>query len=161
MLCDLAVVAFDAGLPDARRRLREALAEAQDDDCRIDVLTRLAGLNAIDMGDPGLVELLEREMAAESNPRTRVAVELAAMDSLMMLPDRHDERARRAAGIEPSSIADPALRRALLAHRAEVATASGAPDADVCARLALEALKATTCSTRRGGGPPTTSPCAS
>ncbi len=141
MLCDLAVVAFDAGLPDARRRLREALAEAQDDDCRIDVLTRLAGLNAIDMGDPGLVELLEREMAAESNPRTRVAVDIAAMDSLMMLPDRLDERARRAMAIDPASIADPALRRALLAHRAEVATATGAPNADVCAQLALEALE--------------------
>jgi DNA-binding CsgD family transcriptional regulator len=140
MLCRLAVLTFDAGLPDARQRLREALAEAQDSDCRLDVLTRLAGLNAIDLGDPRLVELLERELAAERDPSARVAVEIASLDSLMMMPGRSDERARRAAAIDPASVADPALRRALLAHHAELATERGMPDAQECAALAREAL---------------------
>ncbi len=140
MLCRLAVLTFDAGLPDARQRLREALAEARDGDCRLDVLTRLAGLNAIDLGDPGLVELLGRELAGETNPDTRVAVEIATLDSLMMMPGRSDERSRRAAAIEPASVGDRALRCALLAHHAELATQRGTPDARTCAALAREAL---------------------
>ncbi|MGZ6643927.1 MAG: ATP-binding protein, partial [Solirubrobacteraceae bacterium] len=42
LLAELATVVFDAGLPDSRERLREALAEAHDRDSRLDVLTRLA-----------------------------------------------------------------------------------------------------------------------
>ena len=53
LLAELATVAFDAGLPDSRERLREALAEAHDRDSRLDVLTRLAALNVVDIDEPG------------------------------------------------------------------------------------------------------------
>jgi hypothetical protein len=53
MLAQLAMVAFDAGLPDSRERLREASHEAHDRDSRVDVLTRLAALNVVHSDDPG------------------------------------------------------------------------------------------------------------
>ena len=144
-------------------RLREALAEAPDDDSRVDVLTRLAGLNTIDHGDPELVELLERELADETDPRTRVAVEIATLDSLMMLPGRHDERARRVAAIDldvdrRSGTAPSAARP----PRRGSATRPARPNADVRARWRSRRSKATTCScTRRGVAPPTTWRCVS
>ena len=52
MLAQLATFAFDAGLPDARLRLREALAAVRDRESRVDVLTRLAALNTVDTNDP-------------------------------------------------------------------------------------------------------------
>jgi DNA-binding CsgD family transcriptional regulator len=141
MLSQLAMVAFDAGLPDSRERLREALQEAHDRDSRVDVLTRLAALNVVDNDDPGLSRLFERELAAEADPQTRLAIETAALDALITLPDRHDERARRVAAVDLEAIADPVLRRTILAHRAWLATERGTPDAAACAALAREALE--------------------
>jgi DNA-binding CsgD family transcriptional regulator len=141
LLAELATVAFDAGLPDSRERLREALTEAHDRDSRLDVLTRLAALNVVDIDEPGLSALFEHELAAETDPRTRLAIEAAALDTLITIPARHEERARRVAAIEVDAIADPVLRRTVLAHRAWVGTERGVPDAAACAALAREALE--------------------
>jgi DNA-binding CsgD family transcriptional regulator len=141
MLAELATVAFDAGLPDSRQRMREALAEAHDRDSRLDVLTRLAALNVVDLDEPGLSALFEHELAAESDPRTRLAIEVAALDTLITVPSRHEERARRVAAIDADAIADPVLRRSVLAHRAWTGTERGVPDAPACAALAREALE--------------------
>ena len=142
MLAELAMVAFDAGLPDARERLREALHEAQDRASRIDVLTRLAALNVVDNDDPGLSELFERELAAEADPQTRLAIESAALDALITLPDRYEERAGRVTAlIDVDVIAD---RRCGLHHPRAPRMAghgvSGTPDAAACAALARAAL---------------------
>jgi DNA-binding CsgD family transcriptional regulator len=140
MLAQLATFAFDAGLPDARLRLREALGTARDRESRIDILTRLAALNTVDTSDPGLTQLLERERASESDPDVRLALEVAVLDTLLMLPERLAERARRAGVADAAGATDPLLRRVLLAHRAWLASEVGAPDAARCARLALDAL---------------------
>ena len=141
LLAELATVVFDAGLPDSRERLREALAEAHDRDSRLDVLTRLAALNVVDIDEPGLSALFEQELASETDPRTRLAIEAAALDTLITIPARHEERARRVAAIEVDAIADPVLRRTVLAHRAWAGTERGVPDAAACAALAREALE--------------------
>jgi DNA-binding CsgD family transcriptional regulator len=141
LLAELATVAFDAGLPDSRERLREALAEAHDRDSRLDVLTRLAALNVVDIDEPGLSALFEQELAAETDPGTRLAIEVAALDTLITVPSRHAERVRRVATIEIDAIADPALRRTVLAHRAWAGTERGVPDAAAVAALAREALE--------------------
>ena len=141
LLAELATVAFDAGLPDSRERLREALAEAHDRDGRLDVLTRLAALNVVDIDEPGLSALFEHELAAETDPRTRLAIEAAALDTLITVPARHEERARRVAAIDLGAIADPVLRRTILAHRAWAGTERGVPDAAAVAALAREALE--------------------
>ena len=86
-------------------------------------------------------QLLERELAAEADPQTRLAIETAALDALITLPARHAERAARVAAIDLAAIADPVLRRTVLAHRAWLATERGTPDADACAALAREALE--------------------
>ena len=141
LLAELATVVFDAGLPDSRERLREALAEAHDRDSRLDVLTRLAALNVVDIDEPGLSALFEQELASETDPRTRLAIEAAALDTLITIPARHEERARRVAAIEVDAIADPVLRRTVLAHRAWAGTERGVPGAAACAALAREALE--------------------
>jgi DNA-binding CsgD family transcriptional regulator len=141
LLAELATVAFDAGLPDSRERLREALAEAHDRDSRLDILTRLAALSVVDIDEPGLSTRFEQELAAEGDPRTRLAIEAAALDTLITIPARHAERARRVAAIDVDAIADPALRRTFLAHRAWVGTERGVPDAPAVAALAREALE--------------------
>jgi len=140
MLARLGTVAFDAGLPDARRRLREALREVDDRECRIDVLTRLAALNLVDAGDEGLASVFEQELAGESDPAVRLAVEAASLDALLIFPQRHAERARRVAAIDLSSNVDPLLGRVILAHRAWVGTELGAPSAPVWAAMARNAL---------------------
>jgi DNA-binding CsgD family transcriptional regulator len=141
LLAELATVAFDAGLPDWRERLREALAEAHDRDSRLDVLTRLAALNVVDLDEPGLSALFEHELASETDPGTRLAIEAAALDTLITIPARHEERVRRVAAIDVEAIADPALRRTVLAHRAWAGTERGVPDAAAVAALAREALE--------------------
>jgi DNA-binding NarL/FixJ family response regulator len=141
LLAQLATVAYDAGLPDSRERLREALAEAHDRDARLDVLTRLAALNVVDIDEPGLSALFEAELAAESDPGTRMSIEAAALDTLITVPARHEERARRVAAIDLDAVAEPVLRRTILAHRAWLATERGTPDARACAALAREALE--------------------
>ena len=141
MLAQLAMVAFDAGLPDSQRRLLDALHEVRDRASRIDVLTRLAALNVLGNGDADHAELFEQELAGESDPGVRLAVEAASLDALMMIPDRHDERARRLAAIDLTTTSDPLLERVILAHRAWIGVEVGAPDASTCAALALQALE--------------------
>jgi len=141
MLSQLATVAFDAGLPDAQSRLLDALREVHDSEGRIEVLTRLAALNVIDAGDDDLARLFEQELAVETDPDTRLAVEAALLDALMLIPDRHRERARRAAAVDLSQTADPLIARVILAHRAWVGIELGTPDAATCAGWALEAME--------------------
>ena len=62
-------VAFDAGLPDSRRRLHEALPEVRDRDDRIDVLTRLASLNLVQPGDAELVGHVRRRAGRRDRSR--------------------------------------------------------------------------------------------
>ncbi len=140
MLSELATLAFDASLPDAQGRLLEALREVRDREGRIEVLTRLAALNVIDTGDDDLARLFEQELAAEVDADAQLAVEVALLDTLMLIPERHAERARRARGIELSRVRDPLLSRVVLAHRAWIGVELGEPDASTCAALALEAL---------------------
>jgi DNA-binding CsgD family transcriptional regulator len=140
MLAQLATVAFDAGLPDAQRRLLDALPEVHDRASRVDVLTRLAALNVLGNGDADHAELFEQELAGEADPGVRLAVEAASLDALMMIPDRHVERGRRVAAIDLTTTTDPLLERVILAHRAWIGVEIGAPDASTCAELALQAL---------------------
>ena len=141
LLARLGTVAFDAGLPDARLRLREALREGRDRDSRIDVLTRLAALNLVDAADDGLAQVFEQELADETDPGIRLAVEAASLDALLIFGDRHTERARRVAAVDLSRTTDPLLERVILAHRAWVGVELGTPDASGWAALALEALE--------------------
>jgi DNA-binding CsgD family transcriptional regulator len=141
MLAQLATVAFDAGLPDSQRRLLEALPEVRDRESRIDLLTRLAALNVLGPGDADHAELFERELARQTDPGARLAVEAASLDALLMIPARNLERARRVAAIDLTATPDPVLERVFLAHQAWIGIELGTPDAATCAALALEALE--------------------
>ena len=141
MLAQLATVAFDAGLPDSQRRLLDALPEVRDRESRIDLLTRLAALNVLGPGDADHAELFERELARQTDPEARLAVEAASLDALLMIPARNLERARRVAAIDLTATPDPVLERVFLAHRAWIGIELGTPDAATCAALALEALE--------------------
>ena len=140
MLAQLGTVAFDAGLPDSRRRLHEALPEVRDRDDRIDVLTRLASLNLVQPGDAELVGIFDAELARETDPDARLGIEAARLDALLTVPERHAERARLVAAIDLTGTADPLLQRVVLAHRAWVGIELGTSGAATGATLALEAL---------------------
>ncbi len=140
ILAELATAAFDAGLPGSRERLRESLREASLPTCRIDVLTRLAGLSVVNNGDAGLAELIEHELATQPDPEVQVAVEAAALDTLMLAPGRHAERRHRAQAIELTASTEPLLRRVVLAHRAWLGTELGTPSAAACTELVRDAL---------------------
>ena len=141
VLANLASTSFDAGAPDPRPRLRDALEQTGDRAARLDVLTRLAAYDVIFGGDAGDVQLLTHE---ESDLRTdsegRLRVQAALLDALLALPERHAERARLAAAIHLGDAADPVVRRVVVAHRAWLATELGTADAGACATMALEAL---------------------
>ena len=141
MCAQLGTVAFDAGLPDSRRLLHDALPEVRDRDDRVDVLTRLASLNLVQPGDGELVGLFDAELAGESDPDVRLAIEAAQLDALLTVPERHAERARLVAAIDVSRAADPLLQRVVLAHRAWVGIELGTAGAATGATLALEALE--------------------
>jgi hypothetical protein len=141
MLALLGTAASDAGLPDSRRRLRQALTEVRDRESRIDVLNRLSALNLIDMSDSGLVELFEQELASETDPDARLAVEAASLDALLAAPERHEERARRAAEVDLSWTSDPLLVKVVLAHRLWIGIERGTYDAAAWGALAHEALQ--------------------
>ncbi len=140
MLSRLTTLVFDAGLPGASRWLREALDHVRDREGRIDALTRLAALTLVDGGETAAMRELERELAADSDPATRAAVEAAALDALLLLRDRHSERARRAAAADPGAAGDPLIRDVLSTHRAWLAVELGEPDAAAAARTARRAL---------------------
>jgi DNA-binding CsgD family transcriptional regulator len=141
LLANLALVTFDAGLPGARDRLREALAEIDDHSSRVDLLTRMATWFVLDAGDDQLSELLASEVAADHGGDTRLALEVAALEMLIMVPDRHRERAQRIAELDDGAGADPILARAAMAHRAWLATELGTPGAADCAAFARHALE--------------------
>jgi hypothetical protein len=140
LLAALAVATFDAGLPGARDRLREAVVQIDDHATRVELLTRLATWYVLDAGDVELSLLLAREVAADHGPDTRLALEVAALEMLIMIPDRHRERAVRLAALKDNDGADPTLERAVVAHRAWLATELGTPDAETCAAFARRAL---------------------
>jgi DNA-binding CsgD family transcriptional regulator len=140
ILAALAVATFDAGLPGARDRLREALAQMDDHASRVDLLTQLATWYVLDADDDELSALLDREVAADHGPDTHLALEVAALEMLIMIPDRHAERAARLAALREGDHADPILKRAVMAHRAWLATEVGTPDAAACATFARRAL---------------------
>jgi len=141
LLANLAVAAFDAGAPDPRPRLRDALGETRDRATRLDLLTHLAAYDAIFGADTQDLQLLTREL---SDPRTgsdgQLPVRAALLDALLAFPERQTERARLAAAIDLGAAGDPVLRRVVLAHRAWLATELGTADAQACAAMALEAL---------------------
>ncbi|MFL5845283.1 MAG: AAA family ATPase, partial [Solirubrobacteraceae bacterium] len=142
ILAQLATVAFDAGRDDAPERLREALAEVHDDGpCRISILARLAAFNLLERGDQAVAEQIEQELVVEAEPGADLAVEAAALDMLITAPNRHRERAERAAAIEIDFDRDNVMSRVVLAHRAWLAAETGTPDAASTAALALEALE--------------------
>ncbi len=141
MCAQLGTVAFDAGLPDSRRLLHDALPEVRDRDDRVDVLTRLASLNLVQPGDGELIGLFDAELAGEGDPDVRLAIEAAQLDALLTVPERHAERARLVAAIDVSRAADPVLQRVVLAHRAWVGIELGTAGAATGATLALEALE--------------------
>ena len=68
MLAQLATVAFDAGLPDAQRRLLDALPEVRDRESRVDVLTRLAALNVAAPATPMMRSCSSRSWPARAIP---------------------------------------------------------------------------------------------
>ena len=161
MLAQLATVAFDAGLPDSQRRLLDALPEVRDRESRIDVLTRLAALNVLGTGDADHAELFERELAGESDPGARLAVEAASLDALMMIPERNDERARRVAAIDLTATTRPAARaRVPRPPRLDRGRARRARRGDVRRAGAARRSRATCCCARPAGARPTTCACA-
>ena len=138
---NLAAAAFDAGRPDPRARLRDALGETRDRAGRVDLLTRLATYDVIFGGDADDVQLLTRELSdPRTGPDAQLCLQAALLDALLAFPERHAERAWRAAAIDPGAGSDPVLRRVVLAHRAWLATELGTADAQHCAAMALEAL---------------------
>ncbi len=160
LLALLATCSFDAGLPDARARLREALRASGDREARHDVLRRMAALSLVDAGDRELERLLAVEQAAARDDGERLRLELIALDALVNVPERQPERARRldalasaaavlppAAGAPftaraaPPVAADPLSHRLLLAHRAWLAVERGSEPAERCAALALAAME--------------------
>jgi DNA-binding CsgD family transcriptional regulator len=140
MLAKLAAAAFDAELPDARRRLHDSLSEPHDRESRIDVLTRLAALQGFSGGDDKLAEALEHATAREGDPAARAALDVAALDAFVARSDGHAERAATIDKLGAVALPDPALARAVSAHRAWAATELASAPADACAALALEAL---------------------
>src|SRR4051812_16529454 len=118
MLAKLAAAAFDAELPDARRRLHDSLSEPHDRDSRIDVLTRLAALQGFSGGDEKLAGALEHATAREGDPAARAALDVAALDAFVAHADRHAERAATIDKLGAVALPDPALVRAVSAHRA-------------------------------------------
>ena len=140
MLAQLATVTFDAGLPDSARWLREAAREPWDRASRVDILTRLAALGVAGGGAADVQELLEEQLASETDPDARAALQTASLDALTTVPGSQGERIRRVQAIDAAAISDSSQGRAVLAHRAWLASELGAPDASACSTLALEAL---------------------
>lgn len=141
LLALLATCSFDAGLPDARARLGEALRASGDRAERHDVLRRMAALSLVDDGDRELERLLAHEQAAARDDGERLGLELIALDALVNVPERQPERARRLRALDPAAVADPLSRRLLLAHQAWLAVERGGGGAGACAALATAALE--------------------
>ncbi len=161
MLAQLATVAFDAGLPDSQRRLLDALPEVRDRESRIDLLTRLAALNVLGPGDADHAELFERELARETDPDARLAVEAASLDALLMIPARNLERARRVAAIDLHGDAGSGARaRVPRAPRLDRDRARHARRGDVRGAGPRGARGRPCCCTRPAAARPTTCACA-
>ena len=68
------------------------------------MLTRLAALNLVDAADDGLAQAFEDELARETDPDVRLAVEAASLDALLI------------SGRPPSRARAPRRRDRSLAH---------------------------------------------
>ena len=127
----------------------------------IDLLTRLAALNVLGTGDADHAELFERELACESDPDARLAVEAASLDALMMIPERH-ARARAARGGDRPARDDGSGARAR--RSSPTAPGSGSSSARPTRRRVprwpSRPSRATCCCTRPSGARPTTCACA-
>ena len=158
MLAQLGAVTFDAGLPEARTHLREALREVVDGPDRVDVLTRLAMLNLVDARDEDLTRLFERELADERDSDVRLAVETAALDALMILPARQAERARRVAAIADTPTADPLLSASSRPTGRGSGSSRPRPTRRPARRSPAGRWTVGCCCRRPAGDPPTSSP---
>jgi DNA-binding CsgD family transcriptional regulator len=133
LLAELASVMFDAGLPGAPARLRESLREHHDDAGRADVLARLAGIEVLAGSSGAVLDLL-----AEHDG---IGIEVARLDALAPLPGRQAERMERLAALDRVVVGDPAVARAVAAHRAWLASERGDLPAARAATLATDALR--------------------
>jgi DNA-binding CsgD family transcriptional regulator len=146
LLSQLSTYSWNAGLPGVRERFMEALEVVEDLRERIRILERLATLEVAAPTGLDLDDLLAAELASrpDHDQELRVALELAAIDVLFMVPGRQAELARRAAALEPAAITDPLRRRSALAQQACVHILQGSADAATTTVLAREALAGTT-----------------
>ena len=138
LLSQLATVAYDAGLPDARERLREALGGARS--------RRPARRAHAARGAERRRHRRARPVAAVRGRARHRGRSADAAGDRGRRAGHADHRSRpprgaRAArgGDRPRRVADPVLRERP-AHRAWLATERGVPDATACAALAREAL---------------------
>jgi DNA-binding CsgD family transcriptional regulator len=145
VLVELATTEFDSGAPGAAERLRAALVGLEDHGRRIEVLTRLAALEVLQEGGKADAELFESERSAVGpEGELGLAMELAALDVLLMIPGRQLERQARVAALPPPP-ADPGpYDRVATAHRAWVAAERGDTPYEETAALALQALEGDT-----------------
>ncbi len=142
VLVELSTTEFDSGAPGAADHLRAALPELEDHAARIDVLTRLAALEVLQEGGKADSKLFEEEIeAVGAESELGLAIELAALDVLLMIPGRQRERQARVAEL-PAPPPDPGPHhRIAMAHRAWMAAELGEVPHHEVRRMALEALE--------------------
>ena len=111
-------------------------------------------------GDADHAELFERELACESDPDARLAVEAASLDALMMIPERNLERARRAAAIDLHRDDGSRCSSACSSPTAPGSGSSSArPTRPRAPRWRSRRSRATCCCARPAGARPTTCAC--
>jgi len=95
VLLELATTEFDCGLHGTADRLRSALVGLDDHASRIEVLTRLAALEVLQQAGTADEDLFAAEIEAVGHDsELGLAIELAALDVLLMLPGRQPEGRR-------------------------------------------------------------------
>jgi DNA-binding CsgD family transcriptional regulator len=140
LLCRLATVLFDAGLPDPVGHLRAALRETRDSRTRAAVLSRLAAFTLFTGKGASLLSELETELGAETDPSLRAAVQASTLDTLLVSAAEARHRAERVDAVASAAAGDPLLRNVALAHRAYLLSELATEDAETCSALAREAL---------------------
>jgi DNA-binding CsgD family transcriptional regulator len=133
LLADLGAAMFDAGRPGAAQRLRASLREPHDEESRIEVITRLAGLEVLAGRSADIIDLLREHEGLGS--------EVATLDALAPLPGRQVERQERLEALDRRAIGDREIARAVVAHKAWLATELGGLPAVSAAELAADALR--------------------
>jgi DNA-binding CsgD family transcriptional regulator len=141
MLCQLATTLFDAGLPDSRRRLLDALRETRDATDRAEVLARVAALGLFGGGENGLCEQLERELEAVVDPDAQLRVKASMLDALIHMRSETSTRAREIEAVARGAPEGSVLRLVADAHQAFLASELGSSPADECAARAAAALE--------------------